>query len=177
MVRRCARRRLGLLATTSGAADSAAKADWRPLAGRDVIIWPDNDEAGPALRGRGSRKAAGARLHRARDRRGETRAAREGRRGGLAARRTRPRRRQMIAALPCVEARRRATAGAKAPAGGEPIPDTGAAQGGPAAVVSPCTAGCLTSSRSRSAGYGRDGSREARYSCSPDIPGSGRARR
>jgi 5S rRNA maturation endonuclease (ribonuclease M5) len=36
----------GVLATTSGAADSAAKADWRPLAGRDVIIWPDNDEAG-----------------------------------------------------------------------------------------------------------------------------------
>ena len=36
----------GLLATTSGAADSAAKADWRSLAGRDVTIWPDNDEAG-----------------------------------------------------------------------------------------------------------------------------------
>lgn len=36
----------GLLATTSGAAVSAAKADWRPLAGRDVTIWPDNDEAG-----------------------------------------------------------------------------------------------------------------------------------
>ena len=37
---------LGLLTTTSGGADSAAKADWRPLAGRDVTIWPDNDEAG-----------------------------------------------------------------------------------------------------------------------------------
>ncbi|MGH8584636.1 MAG: AAA family ATPase [Gammaproteobacteria bacterium] len=36
----------GLLATTSGAADSATKADWRPLTGRDVTIWPDNDEAG-----------------------------------------------------------------------------------------------------------------------------------
>jgi Toprim domain-containing protein len=36
----------GVLATTSGAADSAAKADWRSLAGRDVTIWPDNDEAG-----------------------------------------------------------------------------------------------------------------------------------
>ncbi len=36
----------GLLTTTSGAADSAAKADWRPLAGRDVSIWPDHDEAG-----------------------------------------------------------------------------------------------------------------------------------
>jgi len=37
---------LGLLATTSGSADSAGRADWRPLAGREVIIWPDNDEAG-----------------------------------------------------------------------------------------------------------------------------------
>jgi putative DNA primase/helicase len=36
----------GLLATTSGAADSAGKADWRPLAGRTVMIWADNDEAG-----------------------------------------------------------------------------------------------------------------------------------
>ena len=37
---------LGVLVTTSGAADSAAKADWQPLAGRDVMIWPDHDEAG-----------------------------------------------------------------------------------------------------------------------------------
>jgi len=37
---------LGLVVTTSGAADSAAKADWRPLAGRHVVIWPDNDPAG-----------------------------------------------------------------------------------------------------------------------------------
>ena len=36
----------GRLATTSGAADSASKADWRPLAARDVTIWPDNDAAG-----------------------------------------------------------------------------------------------------------------------------------
>lgn len=36
----------GVLATTSGAADSAGKTDWRPLAGRVVVIWPDNDEAG-----------------------------------------------------------------------------------------------------------------------------------
>ncbi len=36
----------GALATTSGAADSAGKADWRPIAGRAVMIWPDNDEAG-----------------------------------------------------------------------------------------------------------------------------------
>lgn len=36
----------GALATTSGAADSAGKTNWRPLAGRIVTIWPDNDEAG-----------------------------------------------------------------------------------------------------------------------------------
>ncbi|HSV99120.1 MAG TPA: AAA family ATPase [Sedimentisphaerales bacterium] len=38
---------MGLLATTSphGAA-SAGKTDWRPLAGRDVVILPDNDEPG-----------------------------------------------------------------------------------------------------------------------------------
>lgn len=38
--------KLGLLATTSGAADSAGKADWTMLSGRIVTIWPDNDEAG-----------------------------------------------------------------------------------------------------------------------------------
>ena len=38
---------LGLLATTSPhGASSAAKADWRALAGRDVAILPDNDDAG-----------------------------------------------------------------------------------------------------------------------------------
>jgi len=37
---------LGLVATTSGGADSAARADWLPLARRAVTIWPDNDEAG-----------------------------------------------------------------------------------------------------------------------------------
>lgn len=37
---------LGLLVTTSGAADSAVKADWQPLAGRDILIWPDHDDAG-----------------------------------------------------------------------------------------------------------------------------------
>ncbi|MFZ5594736.1 MAG: DUF3987 domain-containing protein [Pseudomonadota bacterium] len=36
----------GALSTTSGAADSASKADWSILAGRTVNIWPDNDEAG-----------------------------------------------------------------------------------------------------------------------------------
>lgn len=38
--------KVGALATTSGAADSAGKTDWRPLAGRTVMIWPDFDEAG-----------------------------------------------------------------------------------------------------------------------------------
>lgn len=38
--------KLGLLSTTSGAADSAAKANWQPLAGRTILFWPDNDEAG-----------------------------------------------------------------------------------------------------------------------------------
>ena len=37
---------LGLLVTTSGAADSAGKTDWQPLAGRKVLVWPDHDEAG-----------------------------------------------------------------------------------------------------------------------------------
>lgn len=37
---------LGLLATTSGGADSAARADWQPLAGRGVLIWPDHDAPG-----------------------------------------------------------------------------------------------------------------------------------
>lgn len=36
----------GLLATTSGGANSAGTADWQPLAKRDVVIWPDNDPAG-----------------------------------------------------------------------------------------------------------------------------------
>lgn len=38
--------KLGLLATTSGSADSAEAADWGPLAGREVRVWPDNDDAG-----------------------------------------------------------------------------------------------------------------------------------
>lgn len=38
---------LGLLATTSShGAGSAARTDWSPLAGRDVVILPDNDDAG-----------------------------------------------------------------------------------------------------------------------------------
>ncbi|ANX03405.1 AAA family ATPase [Immundisolibacter cernigliae] len=35
-----------LIATTSGGAGSAAAADWSPLAGRAITIWPDNDEPG-----------------------------------------------------------------------------------------------------------------------------------
>ena len=38
--------KLGLLATTSGGADSSKRADWQPLAGRAALIWRDNDEAG-----------------------------------------------------------------------------------------------------------------------------------
>lgn len=42
-----AARNIGLLATTSAhGAGSAEKSDWSPLAGRDVIILPDQDEAG-----------------------------------------------------------------------------------------------------------------------------------
>ena len=38
--------KLGLLATTSGAADSFEAADWSWLAERDVVTWADNDKAG-----------------------------------------------------------------------------------------------------------------------------------
>lgn len=37
---------LGLTAVTSGGAGSADGADWDPLAGRDVVILPDNDDPG-----------------------------------------------------------------------------------------------------------------------------------
>jgi putative DNA primase/helicase len=37
---------LGLIATTSGSAESANKTDWSVLANRNVIIWRDNDDAG-----------------------------------------------------------------------------------------------------------------------------------
>jgi hypothetical protein len=38
---------LGLLATTSAhGCESAGKADWRPLGGREVVVLPDNDDAG-----------------------------------------------------------------------------------------------------------------------------------
>lgn len=38
--------KLGLLVTTSGSVESTFKTDWTPLAGRKIIIWPDNDDAG-----------------------------------------------------------------------------------------------------------------------------------
>jgi putative DNA primase/helicase len=38
--------KLGILTTTSGAADSAVNTDWQPLAHRPVLIWPDHDDAG-----------------------------------------------------------------------------------------------------------------------------------
>jgi 5S rRNA maturation endonuclease (ribonuclease M5) len=38
--------RLGALSTTSGGADSVEKTDLQPLAGRLIILWPDNDEPG-----------------------------------------------------------------------------------------------------------------------------------
>jgi len=38
--------KLGLIATTSGGADSAKTTQWHQLAGRNVIIWRDNDSAG-----------------------------------------------------------------------------------------------------------------------------------
>ena len=38
--------KLGLLATTSGGADSVKATNWQILAGREVVIWPDNDNAG-----------------------------------------------------------------------------------------------------------------------------------
>jgi putative DNA primase/helicase len=39
-------RRLGLLVTTSGAANSIDDTNWSPLFGRKIIIWPDFDTAG-----------------------------------------------------------------------------------------------------------------------------------
>lgn len=42
-----AARAIGLVATTSAhGAESADKSDWGPLAGKDVVIFPDNDDAG-----------------------------------------------------------------------------------------------------------------------------------
>lgn len=38
--------KLGLVATTSGSADSAGGADWSPLRGRCCVLWPDHDPPG-----------------------------------------------------------------------------------------------------------------------------------
>ena len=38
--------RLQVVATTSGGAGSASAADWTPLRGRQILVWPDFDEAG-----------------------------------------------------------------------------------------------------------------------------------
>lgn len=38
--------KLKILATTSGGASSEDRANWQPLAGREVIAWADNDDAG-----------------------------------------------------------------------------------------------------------------------------------
>lgn len=43
--------KLGLLATTSGSATSAAGTDFEPLRGRTVRLWPDNDDPGKAFAG------------------------------------------------------------------------------------------------------------------------------
>lgn len=42
----------GILATTSGGASSDDVTDWLPLAGRDVITWADNDDAGAGYQDR-----------------------------------------------------------------------------------------------------------------------------
>lgn len=38
--------KLGLVAITSGSATSDSGADWRPLAGRHCVLWPDNNKPG-----------------------------------------------------------------------------------------------------------------------------------
>ena len=43
--------KLGLCATTSGGATTAASTDWTPLKGRTVIVWPDNDMPGRTYAG------------------------------------------------------------------------------------------------------------------------------
>jgi putative DNA primase/helicase len=35
-----------VVTTSQGGAQSAGKSDWSPVAGRDLVIWPDHDEAG-----------------------------------------------------------------------------------------------------------------------------------
>ena len=42
--------KLDITAVTSGSSSSAQTADWSPLTGRHVVIWPDNDEPGFAYK-------------------------------------------------------------------------------------------------------------------------------
>jgi hypothetical protein len=46
--------------TSPGGAGSADKADWSPLAGRDLVIWPDADEPGAAYAKEAAVRAAAA---------------------------------------------------------------------------------------------------------------------
>ncbi|MDT8277677.1 DUF927 domain-containing protein [Roseomonas mucosa] len=48
--------------TSQGGSKAASKADWKPLAGRDVVIWPDRDDPGAAYADDAARliKQAGA---------------------------------------------------------------------------------------------------------------------
>jgi hypothetical protein len=43
---------------TSGAASSAGAADWKPMVGRHVLIWPDHDEPGAGYAGEATAKLA-----------------------------------------------------------------------------------------------------------------------
>jgi len=43
--------KLGLLAVTSGSSTSADSTDWKPLRGKTIKIFPDNDEAGKSYAG------------------------------------------------------------------------------------------------------------------------------
>jgi hypothetical protein len=51
--------KLGLVATTSSGATSAPSADWEPLRGRNVTIWPDNDDPGKGYAGEVASKLLG----------------------------------------------------------------------------------------------------------------------
>jgi putative DNA primase/helicase len=51
----------GYVAVTSpGGSKAASQADWGPLAGREIIIWPDNDEPGRLYAGAVAKHAAAA---------------------------------------------------------------------------------------------------------------------
>ena len=64
-----AARSLGFTATTSaGGSKAPHQADWHPLAGKECVILPDNDDAGPAAQrcGRGAAGEADADARRSR---------------------------------------------------------------------------------------------------------------